>query len=129
MAAPTALTKKTTGFRGVALTEAAGDQIDKTNGNTFANHPGGTLLIVHNAHATDTITMAIDTPGVVAAPGGAGSPLTVENPSVAVLALTSKVVGPFSKDFQDASGLVTLTFTGTPAVTDVHINVVDMPTY
>ena len=122
--AATELVKVETGFRGVAMTRA---EMDKTLGNKFACNPGKTHLLVHNT-GENSVTIAIPTSAVVAPIGSLNSPLTVEDLSIVVAAGVEKMIGPFTKEFMDATGFVNLTFTGTAIDEEVLLTVIDDPT-
>lgn len=110
MAAPTALTVVKSSETPAALSL---ESADTANGNSFANTNGDVLAIIKNEHETNAETFIFAVQNATKTVEGWG-PLTKASISVSVSAGAQKVVGPFpTQAFNDANGLVQVTYTGT----------------
>jgi len=110
-AVSTPLTISTTSEAGLAMTTVSADTV---NGNSYDNTNGDVMLIVENTHATNAETFNIAVQNASINVIGMGS-VTKTNPlAIVVPALSRVIVGPLPKKaYNDASGLVQVTYTGT----------------
>lgn len=110
-ATSTALTIAKVVEAGVALNTVSADT---TNGNSFDNTNGDVFVICDNTHATNSETFNFAVQNATKTVPGFGS-LTKTNPlAIVVPALSKTLVGPFPKSaYNDGSGLVQVTYTGT----------------
>lgn len=119
--AATALTVATVIEAGVALNSVVGDT---ANGNSFANTNGNVFVYLKNTHATNSQSFVITAQTTSVTKDGYGV-LTKASTTVAVPALSDAVAGPFpTSAYNDASGLVQVTFsgTGTPRIQAFTVN-------
>lgn len=86
--------------------------VDTTNGNRVSNPNGDIFFILSNPGGVsgsvviDAVSSSVEVPGY--------GPLTKADLTVALGATTTKLIGPFAKRaWNDSSGYVQLTFTGT----------------
>ena len=111
-AVPTALTVQ-------SVTEAAAvanyQSCDNTNGNKFANQQEDVLLLVWNNGSTGSATVTITAQTTSIDDPTAGT-VTKSSQAISLSTTQMKILGPFPKKvFNDSSGFVNLTISGTGA--------------
>lgn len=89
--------------------------------NAVTNTPRGRVFCrITNNDATDPITVTEESTAVVSE--GSSGNLVVTNPAITLAATVSKVIGPWSQNFENLTGKVILSWTlGTVDEADVDI--------
>lgn len=125
MAAATDLTSSIIAsvFSGAVISSG---NIDKTNGNTWTNARGKLIALVTNnsSGATDIVGTFTVTKTI---PEGSTS-IPAQNVAVTVAKDATKVIGPWSANFESNSGLkIAVAWSGAAAAEDVDITLIQLP--
>lgn len=110
LAAPTALTVQEVSETSATVSPTTADT---TNLNSIANPTGDIFLIATNSHASSSATVTVGANGATFEFPGYGSVTKASN-TITLAAQETEIVGPFqTRTWNNSSGLVIVTTTGT----------------
>lgn len=124
MAAATDLTTSivVSSFEGAAVTALA---IDKTNGNAFTNSRGKLIArITNNNSGSDAIVATFTVTKTV--PEGSGH-IDCANEAVTVAAGATKVVGPWSSNFEGTGQKINVVWSGDALEGEIDLELIALP--